>query len=47
MEVLNAVEIKVLNIKNLFYLLIMNVMDVLYNGNGVLLMVKYIHVVIL
>ena len=47
MEVLNVEGIKDLNIENLFYLKIMNVMAARYNGNGVHHMEKYIHVVIL
>ena len=46
MEHLNVEEQKVLNIKNLNYLRIMNVMVVFFNGNGKQIMVIYIHVVI-
>ena len=47
MVVLNVEEKKDLKIKNLIYLRIMNVMDVLYNGNGLHHMEIYIHAVIL
>ena len=46
MEVLNVEEKKDLNIENLFYQKIMNVMVALCNGNGQHHMGKFIHVVI-
>ena len=47
MEVLYVDVKRDLNIKILFYLMIMNVMDALYNGNGLLHMGMYIHAAIL
>ena len=47
MEYSHVEEAKDLNLKNLLYHKTMNVINAFFNGNGLLHMVTYIHVVIL